>query len=596
MIKNKIIVVLLIFISGLLVAQSAEGGREERLQHLNSRDDVKVTEVIPDLFRIEYPGGKVRYKNIADYRPQTTDHQQPTGYSPNFDSTIIDLRYIDTTLYYQMYSFWQEVPLNNWQFDHIMIGDVNKNGRTELYGTRKYFTSEQEPVSIYELNNSGTFEFVHQYDSVLNSWNIYDVDNDGMEDVHLGMGGTWGVTPDQRFFSKPTDTSLATQLNFTFIPYDGSYQMNDITLGDFDGDEYTDLLFAKGAGGRDIHIFEYNPFTNTFDSVYRFAVYEDPPNANSGFSVGDFDLDGKTDMVFGTGKGAVYVMENEGDNQYTNAWLGSVESNHAYVHTWSNDIDRNGKPEFWVLADAYYGGIGTTRITIFETNGDNSYQAVGRVDLVGVFSFYAGTMQAVDIDDDGVEEIAVCIDDNFLILKFNGNRDHQIYELYYIKQNELAVAGKNSVYYGATVYDLLDVNKINILISMDHIIEQGGHFTGRRFTQIYKPDSTSSVDETDMLSQDFDIYQNYPNPFNPSTNINFIIIKSSEVSVKAYNLLGKEITTLLEKELSPGNYSVSWEAKDSKGNLLPSGVYLIRLTARGGALNYTKTIKALLLK
>lgn len=46
-------------------------------------------------------------------------------------------------------------------------------------------------------------------------------------------------------------------------------------------------------------------------------------------------------------------------------------------------------------------------------------------------------MQAVDIDNDGTEEIAVCIDDNFLILKFNGSRDHHTYELYYIKQNDL---------------------------------------------------------------------------------------------------------------------------------------------------------------
>ena len=48
--------------------------------------------------------------------------------------------------------------------------------------------------------------------------------------------------------------------------------------------------------------------------------------------------------------------------------------------------------------------------------------------------------------------------------------------------------------------------------------------------------------------------------------------------------------------MSPGNYSISWEAKDSDGKLIPSGVYLIRFSAIGGAGNYTKTLKALLLK
>jgi hypothetical protein len=298
----------------------------------------------------------------------------------------------------------------------------------------------------------------------------------------------------------------------------------------------------------------------------------------------------KTDIVFGTGRGNVFVIENEGDNLYTNSWVGMVETYAAYIHTWTHDIDRNGKPEFWVLGDAYYNGIGTTRITIFETNGDNSYYAVGRVDLVGVFSFYAGTMQAIDIDGDGIQEIAVCIDQNFLVLKFNGSQNHQTYEVYYIKQNELAAAGENSAYYGATMYDLTQNNEYEILISMDHILYQQ---TGRFLTRIYRPDSLSSFTNRGLnLPESSRLKQNYPNPFNPTTSISFEISDYSIVSLKVYNILGKEIKTLLEKELSPGSYAISWEARDSNGELLPSGVYLIQLHSG----NYTKTIKALLLR
>jgi len=588
--KSILVCSLLLLASSFLIAQSAESGREDKLQQLKSRSDIKVTESAAggenNILKLEYPNGKVLYKNISDYKHPESGIQNPV-YSPNYDSTIIDLTTIDTTLYYQKYSFWQEVPIFNWDFDHIMIGDVNNNGNTELYGSRKFFSSEQEPICVYELNNSGTFEFVHQYDSVLISWNIYDVDNDGMEEVHLGMGGTWGVTPDQRFFSKQSDTSLATQLNFTFIPYDGSYQMNDITLGNFDGDQYTDLLFAKGAGGRDIHIFEYNPFTNTFDSVYRFAVYENPPNANSGFSVGDFDLDGKTDMVFGTGKGAVYVMENEGDSQYSNSWLGSVESYHAYVHTWSNDIDRNGKPEFWVLADAYYGGIGTTRITIFETNGDNSYQAVGRVDLVGVFSFYAGTMQAVDIDNDGIEEIAVCIDDNFLILKFNGNRDHHTYEIHYLKRPE----SEYFVYYGAIVNDLNNNGEYKLLVSMSDDPPQLNYI--RFLSKIYRPDSSTSINESiNSIPGSIILHQNYPNPFNPATQISYSLNQDADVTIKVYDVLGTEVANLVNDKQSAGNYEVSFYA-----NNLASGVYIYRITAsKNGIVLFTNSKRMLLMK
>ncbi len=483
---------LLVFCFLLVISSisTAQISKDEKVKQLKSRSDLKVTESIEDgendILRIEYPNGKVLIKNIADYKPIT---KNKLTFSPTYDSTIIDLRFIDTTLYYQKYSFWQELPLTNFDFDYLRIGDVNKNEKTELYGARKFFESETEPVCVYEFNESeGLFEFIYQYDSVYLIKNIYDIDNDSEEDVHFRA-----ASGDQRFFSKENDTSLATQLNFilNYMPA----QLDDQTLGDFDCDGYIDLLF-DGSGSPDVHIFEYNPIINNFDSVYRFDVPEPAPNDEGGYSVGDFDLDNKTDMVFGTMRGSVFVLENNGDNQYTNSWQGSVESNNAYIHTWTHDIDKNGKPEFWVFGDAYYNGIGTTRLTIYETNGNNSYQAVGRVDLVGIFSFYAGTMQAVDIDNDGIQEIAVCIDENFIILKFNGSRDHHTYEVYYIKQNELNTQNEFQVYFGATMYDLIrnDRKEYEILISMIHIIVQPGEDLGMYITKIYRPDSATFVD------------------------------------------------------------------------------------------------------
>ena len=256
----------------------------------------------------------------------------------------------------------------------------------------------------------------------------------------------------------------------------------------------------------------------------------------------------------------------------------------------SFDIDKNGKPEFWVLGDAYYNGIGTTRITIFETNEDNSYYAVGRVDLIGVFSFYAGTMQAVDVDNDSTEEIAVCIDGNFIILKFNGSKNYQTYEVYYIKQNELANDTVGSNYYGAVMSDLLNDGKKDILISMNHILYQENVY--RHITRIYKPDSSTSVNSDQILPIETNLYQNYPSPFNPSTNIKFRISETGIVSIKIFNVLGKEIRTLLEKNLPAGEHSVQWNGKDDTENLLPGGVYFIQMIAG----SYQKTIKTILLK
>jgi len=586
---NRILVLSLLMIaaSGLTYSQSNYSTKAEKMQQLKTREDIKVTEVQKDILKLEYLNGKMLYKNIDDYsqrdlRKAESSSLQKLTYSPTFDSTIIDLTTIDTTLYSQMYSYWQEVPLTNFDFSHILVGDVNNNGKTELYGARKFFETPTEPICIYELDDLDVFKFKYQYDAVRISWNIFDLDKDGQTDVHfLGYPG------DQRFFSKENDSSYATLFHTSFIPYDSTYQVNDATLGDFDGDQKTDLLFAGGAGRGSMHIFEYNAVTNNFDSVYRYQIVETGQLEVSGFSVSDFDLDGKTDIVFGTGSGVVHVVENQGNNQFTHVWLGKIESYHAYIHAWTNDIDGNGKPEFWVLGDAYYNGIGTTRITIFETDGNNSYQAVGRVDLVGVFSFYAGTMQAVDIDNDGVDEVAICIDGNFLILKFNGSKDHQTYEVYYIKKNEY---DKYEEYYGAIMYDLNSDSTDEILISLFQDPPKPNYI--RMITRIYKTDSLNTVINDNFLSSRINLYQNYPNPFNPLTNIKFALNEFSKVSIKIYNILGKEIKTLLEKNLPAGEHTVQWDGKNNEGNILPGGVYFIQMIAD----SYQKIIKTVLLK
>ncbi len=72
----------------------------------------------------------------------------------------------------------------------------------------------------------------------------------------------------------------------------------------------------------------------------------------------------------------------------------------------------------------------------------------------------------------------------------------------------------------------------------------------------------------------FKLYQNYPNPFNPTTTIQFNVPSSGFVSLKVYDVLGREVRTLVDKMEQPGNYTVTFNA----GNL-PSGVYFYMLEA-----------------
>jgi hypothetical protein len=85
----------------------------------------------------------------------------------------------------------------------------------------------------------------------------------------------------------------------------------------------------------------------------------------------------------------------------------------------------------------------------------------------------------------------------------------------------------------------------------------------------------------------YKLYQNYPNPFNPSTTINFDIIKSGNVSITLYDILGKEITTLVNEKVEPGTFKVTFNADN-----FASGVYFYRIKTA----EFTDVKKMLIIK
>jgi hypothetical protein len=85
----------------------------------------------------------------------------------------------------------------------------------------------------------------------------------------------------------------------------------------------------------------------------------------------------------------------------------------------------------------------------------------------------------------------------------------------------------------------------------------------------------------------FQLYQNYPNPFNPTTTFSFSLPIRSFVKLKVFNVLGKEVATIISEEMPARNYSRQWNAAN-----MSSGVYFYRLQA--GSFKQTK--KLILLK
>jgi hypothetical protein len=92
---------------------------------------------------------------------------------------------------------------------------------------------------------------------------------------------------------------------------------------------------------------------------------------------------------------------------------------------------------------------------------------------------------------------------------------------------------------------------------------------------------------TQELPKDYQLFQNYPNPFNPTTNIRYQITKNNLITIKVYDLLGKEIETLVNQKQTPGIYEVQFN-----GSNLSSGVYFYRIQSG----DFMQTKKMLLIK
>jgi phosphodiesterase/alkaline phosphatase D-like protein len=95
--------------------------------------------------------------------------------------------------------------------------------------------------------------------------------------------------------------------------------------------------------------------------------------------------------------------------------------------------------------------------------------------------------------------------------------------------------------------------------------------------------------EKEILPTEFKLFQNYPNPFNPVTTIEYSIPNTSFVTIKVYNILGKEVATLVNEEKQAGNFSVQLAIGNKQ---LASGVYFYRMQAG----SFVNTKKLVLLK
>jgi hypothetical protein len=509
---------------------------------------------------------------------------------PDYDfDLVVDLRTIDTTQYSKIFTFWTEIPPYYVRHLPLIIADANNDGRKDIYGAYKSFYSDGSIV-IYEINLNGSYDSVYKYpDSLGWPWCIGDLENDGNIEIvnsYIYYSPT-GYNHYIKILSIDSVTEYPTQLKTIYDPTTGNGQPLDMTLYDMDGDKYPEMIYYLDGEGDSLvlsnsfQIAKYDRANNEFSLVYQNR----PSNYTihtRGFTFGDFDSDGKQNFAVSNYLGEVFVYEHTEGNNYNVIRIDSLPISNVYLQLFTNDLNHNGKPGLWICGDGYINGVGSQIIYIYEANGDDQYNIIYSIAVIGGSTWYASSMVSADIDNDGTDEVLLCIDQHLLVFKniLDG------YELYYIKRNELL--NQNSNYISATIADFDKDNYPEIILSMD-LVENNAL---RGFSRIYKKTSTLNVLDNNSEPYNYYLSEAYPNPFNPSTTLSFVIGNSSLVIFKVYDILGNEIKTLLYESLTSGKYELTWDGTDNSGKKVSSGIYFINMVSG----SFNKSIKTILLK
>jgi hypothetical protein len=96
-------------------------------------------------------------------------------------------------------------------------------------------------------------------------------------------------------------------------------------------------------------------------------------------------------------------------------------------------------------------------------------------------------------------------------------------------------------------------------------------------------DPVAIIDD-EAIPSVFTLHQNYPNPFNPKTTIRYRLSMTGNVQLTIYNTIGQKVRMLVNKQQTPGNYTVQWDSRNDNNKEMPSGIYIYRITISNGTL------------
>ncbi len=503
--------------------------------------------------------------------------------------------------------------------------DYNNDGNIDFY-------SAGAESFLFKNNGDGSFSKITEgaiADSFGNrgwtaAWGDYD--NDGNVDliiVHPAGFVPGGSIPNQLYHNDgPPNYTFTKQTGYEFTDHIAPYTV--ATWSDYDLDGDIDLFIASGpasgSSARD-YIFKNTLIENGavgFERIDSSPIGTDLQDGQV-YNWIDFDNDGDLDGFLTNYGSAVNRFYINNDGNYTNS-PANLELTRAQclANAWG-DFDNDGFLDFIITSEG--------QTFYFHNNGDGTFKNVKNA--IAVSAGERGVTIG-DYDNDGDLDVFIigASGGNGIFKNDNDNGNGCLkLKLIGIQSNRSAIGAKvklKATISGKAMWQFREVQAQNSFNSQNSLIVHFGlgdaviidsleviwpsgiidifkDVTPNQFKTITEGEVTGVKEKSELKPNEFKLEQNYPNPFNPVTKIRYSLPSSpqnksfSSVQLKVYDILGKEVTTLLNKEQPPGNYEINFNAE-----AFHSGVYFYRLLVfnAGSAQNqiFSESKKLILIK
>ena len=287
--------------------------------------------------------------------------------------------------------------------------DINGNGKLELFAVEIGTGTAQ----IFEIADNGIYERIFSFTESFLPWAAADTDDDGLIEILGNASGTTFLLEQPARGEFPTERTWEAR---------GSWSR---TIVDADADG-TPEIFARDDATNSISVYEADR-DNSYNTI---ATLENPTLGNNGisadFATGDFDGDGRTEILVGDDDGEIFIYEATGNNQYRQTWTSALPEGVPQLFA-AGDLDGDGNAEFAICAKTGTQ-IGTTELDIryyhwllnvFSLDGDDAYRPVWQQRIRDINDGGNG-MTISDANNDGRNELCISVQPNFYLVQYDG--------------------------------------------------------------------------------------------------------------------------------------------------------------------------------